>query len=294
MTVAVIYRWRVRPGMEAQFARAWGEGTRAIHERCASFGARLHKVETEPDTAADGSLWVSYARWPSEAARKACFRDNDFRDLGFAAMRAAVRETLPEIAATIVDDQLAEPHGESLGAPATIDAGDGVTLRPLDPDRDAAALHASLGDADAARHLPFAPTADVEETRVRLVRWSGPPTPQWAIVRSGPAPDVASGRVTLMARRPGVAEIGVQIVPAEQGRGLARRAVCALTAFALAELKLMRVFADVDPANAASARVFARAGFRLEGRLKDAWVTHAGVADSLIYAATREWTPPAA
>jgi hypothetical protein len=101
MAVAVIYRWRAKPGMEAEFVRAWSEGTRAIHDRCASYGARLHK-------AADGT-WVSYARWPSEAARRACFRDNDFEADGFAAMRETIAEMLPEIVLEIVDDQLDEP-----------------------------------------------------------------------------------------------------------------------------------------------------------------------------------------
>jgi RimJ/RimL family protein N-acetyltransferase len=286
MSIAVIYRWRIKPGMEAQFVRAWAEGTRAIHQRCPSFGARLHKADGEDP---EGSLWISYARWPSEEARKACFQAHDFRDLGFAEMRAAVAETLPEIVAQIVDDQMAEPHGESLGAPGIIDAGGGFRLRALDPDRDAPALHEAFGDPEAVRYLPFPATSDVEATRVRLVRACAPATPQWAIVEGdGPA----LGRVTLMARRPGVAEIGVQVVPSARSRGVGRRGVSALTAFALAELKLLRLYADIDPENAASVKVFKRSGYRLEGRMKHAWVTHRGVSDSLIFAATQEWRPP--
>ncbi len=287
MTIAVIYRWRVKPGLEEQFARAWSEGTAAIHARCASYGARLHRP------AEGGDLWVSYARWPDEASRAACFAQNDFRDIGFATMREAVAETLPEIVLEIADDQLDEPPYWSSTIPAlecrALDLGDGLALRPLDPDRDAEALHASFGDAASATYMPYAPLASIDATRRKLARWGTPGTPQWAIVRDdGPA----LGRVTLMSKREGVAEIGVQIVPAAQGTGLARRGVCAVTVYGLGELGLVRVMADVDPDNEASRRLFERSGFTLEGRQKDTWVTHTGVADSLIYAATRGWKPP--
>lgn len=103
MTIAVLYRWRVRPGMERQFAEAWGRGTAVIHERCNSYGARLHRGE-------DG-VWVSYARWPSEAARKACFDGFDFTHEAFVKMREAVAEYLGEEVLAITDDQLDEPEG---------------------------------------------------------------------------------------------------------------------------------------------------------------------------------------
>jgi RimJ/RimL family protein N-acetyltransferase/heme-degrading monooxygenase HmoA len=284
MTIAVIYRWRVKPGMEAQFAEGWSEGTAAIHERCASFGARLHRPR-------DGDVWVSYARWPDEASRKACFKNNDFRQLGFAKMREAVAETLPETALDIVDDQLDEPR--PLGGPPlpvkALDAGGGLTLRPLDPDRDAEAIHACFSDETTSDFMPFEPMTSIEETRRRLLRWASPSSPQWAMV-AGDGP--ALGRVTLMSRRQGVAEIGFSVVPAERGKGLASRAVIAMTAYALSELGLVRVYGDLDPDNRASERVFLRSGYAFEGREKDSWVTHVGVLDSLIYAATRGWKPP--
>lgn len=286
MTIAVIYRWRVKPGLEEQFARGWSEGTAAIHERCASFGARLHRPRD------GGDVWVSYARWPDEASRKACFAANDFRQLGFAKMREAVAETLPETVLNIVDDQLDEPASSSYTPPLArkpLDLGDGLSLRLLDPERDAPALHASFGDAASATYLPFAASSDVDATRRKLARWETPATPQWVIARGDEA---ALGRITLMSKREGVAEIGIQIVPAAQGTGLARRAVCAVTAYGLGELGLVRVAADVDPANEASKRLFERSGFTLEGSQTATWVTHTGVADSLIYAATRGWKAP--
>lgn len=82
MAIAAVYRWRVKPGMEAEFEDAWRSGTRAIHDRCGSFGARLHRAE-------DGS-YVSYALWPSEEARQSCMAEHDFSDAGMDRMQAAV------------------------------------------------------------------------------------------------------------------------------------------------------------------------------------------------------------
>jgi heme-degrading monooxygenase HmoA len=56
---AVIYRWRVIPGLEAQFERGWAEGTRAIAAEFGGWGSRLHKGE--------GGTYVAYAQWPDEA-----------------------------------------------------------------------------------------------------------------------------------------------------------------------------------------------------------------------------------
>lgn len=57
---AVIYRWRVIPGLEAQFERGWEAGTRAIAAEFGGWGSRLHRTE-------DG-LYIAYAQWPDKAA----------------------------------------------------------------------------------------------------------------------------------------------------------------------------------------------------------------------------------
>jgi heme-degrading monooxygenase HmoA len=88
--IAVLYRWRVDPAKEREFEEAWGEGTRLIHERCGSFGARLHK-------GADGLYW-SYALWPDEETRRRCFKDTDImKHESFGRMRTAIIENFEEI-----------------------------------------------------------------------------------------------------------------------------------------------------------------------------------------------------
>ncbi|MFG2296168.1 antibiotic biosynthesis monooxygenase [Streptomyces sp. NPDC048603] len=95
---AVIYRWRLREGMEDTFADGWHRVTKAIHAQCGSYGSRLHR--------ADDGTWVAYARWPDAATRERCaVPDPD----GEALMRAAIEEYFEETRLELVDDLLAEP-----------------------------------------------------------------------------------------------------------------------------------------------------------------------------------------
>lgn len=90
MTIAILYRWRADPAKARQFEEAWTEGTRLIHEKCGSCGARLHKGE-------DGLYW-SYALWPDEAARRRCFQETDVLSRPcFRRMQEAVIEHFEEI-----------------------------------------------------------------------------------------------------------------------------------------------------------------------------------------------------
>jgi len=60
----VLYRWRLKPGSEETFVRAWSDRTKALLE-LGSLGSRLHR--------GDDGIWYSYARWPSAAVRTAAF-----------------------------------------------------------------------------------------------------------------------------------------------------------------------------------------------------------------------------
>jgi hypothetical protein len=56
---AVIYRWRVVPGLEAQFEEGWRRGTQSIAAEFGGWGSRLHR--------GDDGVYVAYAQWPDEA-----------------------------------------------------------------------------------------------------------------------------------------------------------------------------------------------------------------------------------
>jgi quinol monooxygenase YgiN len=55
-----VYWWRVHPGKEEQFRKAWKRGTELIKQRLGGMGSRLHRN-------ADGRF-VAYAQWADRAA----------------------------------------------------------------------------------------------------------------------------------------------------------------------------------------------------------------------------------
>ena len=59
---AVIYRWQVVPGLEAQFEQGWRRGTERIAAEFGGWGSRLHKPEP--------GVYIAYAQWPDEASWK--------------------------------------------------------------------------------------------------------------------------------------------------------------------------------------------------------------------------------
>ena len=103
MFVAV-YWWRVHPGKEEQFRKAWHRGTELITQIYGSYGSRLHRDR-------DGRF-VGYAEWPDEATwrtafdRKMAYDEPETR----AAFLDAVAETPidadPIFTMTVIDDLL--------------------------------------------------------------------------------------------------------------------------------------------------------------------------------------------
>jgi len=95
--LVVLYRWRVKPGREAQFTEAWSAVTRSLLGR-GSLGSRLHR--------GDDGLWYGYAQWPSADARRAAFQQPSDDGANLAAMRDAVAESFPELLLHPVEDHL--------------------------------------------------------------------------------------------------------------------------------------------------------------------------------------------
>jgi RimJ/RimL family protein N-acetyltransferase len=158
-----------------------------------------------------------------------------------------------------------------------------VTLRRLDPDRDAPALHAILGDEACCRLMPGPASASVAETCRLLTKWTaGTEDTSWAIVEHDDGPAV--GRITLMARGERIFEVGVMVSPVVHGRGHATAALAQVFDIAFENLGARRLYADIDPDNAACIRLFEKLGFQREGYHRATWTTHIGVRDSVFMA----------
>lgn len=62
---AVIYQWRVKAGMGAEFRAAWEDLTAWMEQRYGALGARLHRT--------DNGNFVAYTQWPDHRAwEKSC------------------------------------------------------------------------------------------------------------------------------------------------------------------------------------------------------------------------------
>jgi RimJ/RimL family protein N-acetyltransferase len=158
-----------------------------------------------------------------------------------------------------------------------------VVLRPLDPDRDAEALHAIFGDEESCRYMTEPAYQSVAETREKLKKWTaGVEDTSWAVCESVDGP--ALGRISLFTGGRDVWEAACMIAPAARGKNLAARALEQAIDYVFDVKRARRIFADVDPDNIPSIRVFEKLGFRHEGVLKANWVTHIGVRDSVILA----------
>lgn len=155
-------------------------------------------------------------------------------------------------------------------------------LRPITFE-DAPALHGALSDETTMRYWSSAPKSSLAETRSYMAfNVKGEAGPCWAITRRE-SPEQAMGWVILMTKKPGIAEIGFILVPSQAGRGYGYEACKAVMDHGF-QTGLRRIFADIDPDNAASIALVKKLGFLYEGRHRAAWDTHIGIRDSVIYA----------
>ncbi len=83
---AVIYRFKVKESLEADFTDAWKELTQLIYEHEGSLGSRLHRQQ-------DG-IFLAYAQWPDRPTWK-----NSGKNLPGSAEKArrTMRETCDSI-----------------------------------------------------------------------------------------------------------------------------------------------------------------------------------------------------
>ncbi len=93
----VMYRWRLKPGMERAFIEAWRAATVLIRAQSGGLGSRLHRAH-------DGT-YLAYAMWPDEATRKAGLNSDDPERVRLRGlMREAIAEDFPELRMEAVAD----------------------------------------------------------------------------------------------------------------------------------------------------------------------------------------------
>lgn len=171
-----------------------------------------------------------------------------------------------------------------------------LTLRDV-AAADLADLMEVNGDQEVTRFLPYetwrsdADAAAWLERMTALVAQGS--ARQLVVARAGDGKVI--GTVLLFRFDEGSArvELGYVLGRAHWRQGYASEALRAVVS-RIVELGVRRVEAEVDPANAASNRLLAGLGFRLEGFLRERWVAK-GVARGVnVYGLlAREWAAPA-
>src|SRR5258708_25090069 len=146
-----------------------------------------------------------------------------------------------------------------------LDLGDGLRLRALVPDD--AALRAEATSGETAPSLwgprPAGPYS-LPDARAALAAWA-PAAGQFSLgVLDG---QQLLGAVGLMPDQPGSAELAYWTRPEQRGRGIASRAVQAVTLWAQRSLAIPPIRLEIDPRNEPSLRVSQRAGYHFEQRL---------------------------
>ena len=85
-------------------------------------------------------------------------------------------------------------------------------------------------------------------------------------------------------------DISYILAPEQRGKGIVSEALGAMLDYGFDHMNLHSVEAGVTPGNEASTRMLERLGFRLEGHLRESFLTDRGFVDSLIYSLLRsDW-----
>jgi RimJ/RimL family protein N-acetyltransferase len=178
--------------------------------------------------------------------------------------------------------------------PFELPAG-GLLLRPWRYD-DLEAVWAVLQDPDI-RLWNGGGSGSRDDVLAMLRRrqdWSEGDHASWAVVDAVTGELLGSVSLHSIDPEQTAAEIGYWTAPAARGRRVAARAVDAACRWAFGALPVERIELCHVVENEASARVAARAGFTLEGRLRRSWRYGDGAKhDELLWSRLADDPPPA-
>ncbi|MCW2725727.1 MAG: family N-acetyltransferase [Frankiales bacterium] len=166
--------------------------------------------------------------------------------------------------------------------PLEITAGR-LHLRPWQPG-DAAVLHAACTDPEVQRWttVPVPYTAELARAFIDQMQqgWSDGTECSFAVCDSTTSEVLAN--VSLRRRYPDVWDVGYWCAPAARGGGVVGEALGTVCRWAFAELGAQRIEWYAEVGNWASRRAAEKAGFRVEGVLRDGLLQRDGRADAWV------------
>lgn len=168
-----------------------------------------------------------------------------------------------------------------------------LVLRPFRVD-DAADLFAIYSDAEVSRYLPRGPWTDMAQANERIAKDIAAMAVneflRLAVVTKHDDKVIGDCCLFAFMQQCKRAELGYSQARSAWGNGYLGEALRAFVELAFSELDLMRLEADIDPRNGASARSLERLGFTKEGHLRDRWIVEGEVSDTGLYGLLRrDW-----
>lgn len=160
---------------------------------------------------------------------------------------------------------------------------------------DAAEMAAIYGHPDVGRYLAYSASGGVEKMREKLARdlesASRGEGFRWVLCEHGSNTVHGSAGLFNWSQQDRRAEVGYVLAVHQWGRGVMKELMPELLRFGFEDMGLHRLEARVDPRNGASVRVLTRAGFRLEGVLRENKAEPGGgFSDSAMYSLLEgEW-----
>jgi [ribosomal protein S5]-alanine N-acetyltransferase len=161
-----------------------------------------------------------------------------------------------------------------------------IRLRPYRDD-DVEAMFALYSDPRVMRYWSFPAWTERSQAEQYLARaWAAMEAGEifpWAIADH--ATDGLIGALTFFSlhREQRRLEVGYSLSPERQGQGLAAEALRCAIGFGFDAVGLVRIEADIDPRNEASAKLLERLGFQREGLLRKRWRVNGEVCDTAFY-----------
>ncbi len=167
-----------------------------------------------------------------------------------------------------------------------------LLLRPL-RESDADALMDIFSDHKVMRHWSTTPWESIEQAHAAIARqlkvMAAGEHLKFGLERreDGALIGVIGLEIMAQCRR---AEVGYAMAPHAWGKAYMGEALRALLNYGFTELKLNRVWADVDPRNEASVKILERLGFAKEGYLREHWIVGDEISDTVLYGLLhRDW-----
>ncbi len=172
---------------------------------------------------------------------------------------------------------------------------DRLTLREITED-DFDAIHAYGSDLEVVQYVPWGPNTeeDTHDFIARtMIKAAAEPRLEYVFAverRDEDGPMIGTAGLYLRADDQDQAMLGYAYAREAWGSGIATEAARAMVEMGFDVLGLRRIWAACDPDNAGSRRVLEKAGFTVEGLLRDDSVIRGEVRDTLVWAILeREW-----